>query len=235
MRMIDEGVVRDSGDVERSVNSTIIIATSNLGAEIFSQLAQIMELNTISNPDELSEKLVEEWYRKESSVRKALLQGDSGLDNGIKPEFLERFQLFIPYLPLPRIILAKIARKKLEKFREEQRELGYTIQLPTPRKESEWQELIPNSNYADIDPVSVMIAEDIIGQEASVTGARAINRFINSSVKVKVAEAIAERVDNNKSLDGAFRISTNGNSIFESSSRERPDVKVTFVGRRNII
>lgn len=230
MRMIDEGIVRDSLNIERSINNTALIATSNLGAEIFSDLAKVMRLDTLENPDEVSDKLIQEWYKVESQVRKSLRNGDKGLGNGVKPEFLERFQLFIPYLPLPRKIIAKIAMAKLLEFRSEMRELGYTIQLPKPLSAEEWKTK-HQVNYEDVDTVSAMIAEDLINRQASTTGARAINRFLDNSVKTKVANAIAYRVDHNLSMDGAFRITTNGNASFESVDREVPDVAVTFIER----
>ena len=45
MRMIDEGIVRDSLGIERSINNTVLIATSNLGAGVFSELAQTMKID----------------------------------------------------------------------------------------------------------------------------------------------------------------------------------------------
>lgn len=229
MRMIDEGIVRDSLSIERSINNTALLATSNLGAQIFSSLAQVMRLDTLENPNEVSDDLVKEWYKVESQVRKALQNGDEGLNNGVKPEFVERFQLFIPYLPLPRKIIAKIARSKLEQFRAEMREIGYIIQLPKPKTLNEWQNL--EVNYEDVDSVSAMIAEDIINREASTTGARAINRFIDNSVKTKVANEIAYRETNHLNMDGAFRIMTNGNASFEKVGIDVPDVLVQFVER----
>lgn len=231
MRMIDEGIVRDSRNIERSVNNTVIIATSNLGAQIFSELADSMNLNRNPRPDELTPALMDAWYGKESSVRKALQEGDVGRDNGIRPEFLDRFQMMIPYLPLPKKVQAQIARMKLVKFQKEQAEAGYQIQLPSPLPASEWQRIMPKSVYENIDSVSVMIAEDIINSEASTAGARAINRFMATSVKPKVANAIAIRKGRNQSIDGVFQITTNGHAIFEDSSQERPDIKVRFVER----
>lgn len=229
MRMIDEGIVRDSLGIERSINNTVLLATSNLGASIFSDLAQVMKLDTLENPDEISDELLNEWYKQETQVRKSLLEGDEGLNNGVKPEFIERFQLFIPYLPLARKTIAKIARGKLMKFREEMRSDGYIIQLPKAQPLEYWK--AREVNYEDVDSVSAMIAEDIINRDASTTGARAINRFIENSVKPAVANAIAFRKDNHLSMDGAFRIQTNGNASFENSALERPDVKVTFIPR----
>lgn len=229
MRMIQEGIVRDSLGIERSINTTALVATSNLGAGIFSDLAQVMKLDRLDDPNEVSETLINEWYKVETQVRKALLEGDEGRNNGIKPEFIERFPLFIPYLPLARKVISEIARGRLIKFRDEMLEDGYIVQLPKPQNKAYWKER--DVNYEDVDSVSVMIAEDIINREASTTGARAINRFIENSVKTAVANVIAYRVDNHLSVDGAFRLQTNGKASFENAGLERPDVKVTFIPR----
>ncbi|NRE14042.1 ATP-dependent Clp protease ATP-binding subunit [Enterococcus faecalis] len=229
MRMIDEGIVRDSLGIERSINNTVLIATSNLGAGVFSELAQTMKIDQQENPDAISEELINEWYKVETQVRKSLIAGDEGLNNGVKPEFIERFQLFVPYLPLARKVIAKIARTKLMKFRDEMKHEGYLIQLPKAESLEYWQER--HVNYEGVDSVSVMIAEDIINREASTTGARAINRFIENSVKTAVANAIAYRKNNHLSLDGAFRIQTNGKASFEEVGLERPDIEVTFISR----
>src|SRR5699024_9173736 len=229
MRMIDEGIVRDSLNIERSINNTALLATSNLGAHIFSSLSQVMRLDTIENPNVVSEELVKEWHKVETQVRKALQNGDEGLNNGVKQEFIERFQLLIPYLPLPRKIIAKIARVKLEQFRSEMKEIGYIIQLHKVKSLEEWREY--DVHYEDVDSVSAMIAEDIINREASSSGARAINRFIDNSVKTKVANEIAYREKNDLTMDGAVRIKTNGNASFEVIGIVRPDVSVVFVER----
>lgn len=229
MRMIDEGVVKDSLNIERSINNTVLVATSNLGAEVFSELASTMRLDEIDDPDELTEELEEAWYRKEAEMRKALQSGDKGLNNGIRPEFLERFKLFVPYLPLPKKVIAQIARKKLLEFKNEMATNGYYIQLPGPLKKETWQKLMPNSKHTDIDSISVMIAEDIVNSEAATAGARTIDRFIETSVKTKVANYIAERMEHNQSVDGAFRVSTNGEAMFESLDGGRPDVKVEYI------
>src|SRR5699024_913679 len=67
MRMIDEGIVVDKYGNQRSLNSTVIIATSNLGSDIFSDLSQVMHLNQQENPNELTSQLEEAWWRRESS------------------------------------------------------------------------------------------------------------------------------------------------------------------------
>lgn len=236
MRMIDEGIVRDSLNIERSINNTVVIATSNLGAKIFDDIQSSMGLDNRTNPNELTDELLQKWYEKEASVRKSLTTGgDIGADNAIKPEFLERFQLFVPYLPLPQVTKAEIARIKLETLRTDQKDLGYQIQLPDVWSKAKWSEIMrTKSSYDDVDKISVMIAEDIINSQSSQTGARAINRFIENSVKPKIANCIADRLDKGLPTDGAFRIDTNGYATFESEIAKRPDVKVTYIPREEL-
>lgn len=244
MRMIDEGVVRDSNNIERSVKSSIIIATSNLGAKIFSDLEQIMKLNQIDLPDipplyDFDKKKIEgtafeelkyQWKINESGLRKALQEGDVGKNNGIKPEFLERFKMFIPFLPLTRKTQAIIARKKLEKFKYEMMaQKNILIQIPKTKSQKEWQDLIQNSHYENVDGISVMIAEDILNQEASTTGARAIDRFVELNIKPKVAQMIKYRQENDLDLNGAIRLKTNGKAIFEGDTRGEADVEVEYI------
>lgn len=240
MRMIDEGVVRDSLNIERSINNTVVIATSNLGAKTFDDIQTALKLDNRKDPDVLTEELVQKWYEKDSSVRKSLTTGgDAGANNAIKPEFLERFQLFVPYLPLANATKAQIARSKLEKLKKEEKELGYYVQLPNKWSNDQWNtnmkvEAGTKSCYADIDKVSVMIAEDVINVQSSQTGARAINRFMENSVKPQLANCIAERVEEDLPTDGAFRIDTNSFASFETLEKRMPGVTVTYVPREEL-
>src|SRR5690625_7801935 len=102
------------------------------------------------------------------------------------------------------------------------REIGYVIQLPKPKPLVEWKKL--EVNYDDLDSVIAMVAEDIINREASTTGARAINRFIDNSVKTKVANTIAYRKTNDLSIDGGSRSMTNGKASVEKVSIDVLDV-----------
>lgn len=238
MRMIDDGIVRDSHNVERSINTTIVFATSNLGAKIFSDLADNMHLNRQANPNVLTEGLDEAWFRKEAEVRKALQSGDVGRNNGIKPEFLERFSEFIPYFPHAKKSIANIARKQLEEFQESMRHATYPINIGLPAKKDHayWQRQmsVATTPYGDNDELSVMIAEDIIGSEAQTTGARSIARFINGRVKAKTMRLLADRVEKNLPIDGQFRLVAK-NPSFQSNKNARPDVEVVYVSKEEML
>lgn len=238
MRMIDDGIVRDSNNVERSINTTIVFATSNLGAKIFSDLADNMHLSRQKDPNVLTEGLDEAWFRKEAEVRKALQSGDVGRHNGIKPEFLERFNEFIPYFPHAKKSIANIARMQLETFQNEMKTAVCPINIGLPAKKDNryWQKQMSTSAtpYGDNDELSVMIAEDIIGSEAQTTGARAIARFIEGRVKSKTMRLLAYRTSHNLPVDGQFRLKA-ANPSFQSNGGARPDVEVEYVPKEVLI
>lgn len=54
MRMIDKEIARDSHGIKRSLNSTVIIEISNLGADIFEQLKETLHLDRQANPNQLT-------------------------------------------------------------------------------------------------------------------------------------------------------------------------------------
>lgn len=237
MRMIDDGIARDSHNIDRSLNSTIIVATSNLGANIFAQLADNMHLSRQQDPDVLKSTLIEEWMSREQTVRHALQSGDEGLNNGIKPEFLERFSLFVPFLPLARKTIAMIARAQLEYFVKQMKDNGrfsINIQLPAKQSHAYWQQLMGEyTEYGDDDPVSVMIAQDVIGPNAKDNGARSITRYIDQHVKTAVVDVLDERVRHNLPIDGAFRLEAK-NASFESNNRKMAGVKVVYIPIENL-
>lgn len=237
MRMIDDGIARDSHNIDRSLNSTIIVATSNLGASIFAQLADNMHLSRQQDPDVLKPALLEDWMSREQTVRHALQSGDEGLNNGIKPEFLERFSLFVPFLPLARKTIAMIARAQLEYFVKQMKDNGrfsINIQLPAKQSHAYWQQLMGEyTEYGDDDPVSVMIAQDVIGPNAKDNGARSITRYIDQHVKTAVVDVLDERVRHNLPIDGAFRLEAK-NASFESNNRKMAGVKVVYIPIENL-
>ncbi len=61
---------------ERSLNSTVVIATSNLAAKAFGQLNDSMNLALPKrNQNEYNPKLYSAWWNKENEVRKAIQTG----------------------------------------------------------------------------------------------------------------------------------------------------------------
>ncbi|MGX5378214.1 AAA family ATPase [Ligilactobacillus sp. LYQ135] len=233
MRMIDEGIARDSHGIERSLNSTIIIATSNLGADVFGQLKETLKLDRESNPNKLNTQLLTEWERRKESVKTALLSGNSGRDDGIKPEFLQRFSLMIPFMPLATKSYAMIARMQLEDFVEDMKnniEYPITIQLPQKESHAYWTRQMSSSTtpFDNDDPISVMIAKDKISKEANKTGAREITNYINNTVKTDVIKLLDYRVSHHLPINGAFRLSVSHASFFDNSGK-LSDIKVDYI------
>lgn len=237
MRMIDDGIARDSHNIDRSLNSTVIIATSNLGAKQMSQMSYNLRLDAQPDPNAYDPRLDEAWQRQEQTIRTNLQEGDPGRNNGIKPEFLERFSLFVPYLPLSKKSIALIARMQLDHFIYQMEHEGrYPIKIVMPARLShaEWQRLISSkTEYGDDDPISVMIADDVIGTDSSANGARSISRFIDQRVKVAVVDALDYRVTHNLPIDGAFKLSAE-NASFQSNDRKLAHVKVTYVPKEQL-
>lgn len=233
MRMIDEGIARDSHDIERSLNSTIIIATSNLGADIFGQLKDNMHLDRQADPNEFSQEIADAWWKRHASVENGLLSGNVGRNDGIKAEFLQRFNLLIPFLPLAKKTIAMIARMQLERLANDMKKNSFypiTIQLPQKESHDYWTKQMQTSTtpYKDDDPISVMIAEDIIGKEANKTGARDISKYINNTVKTKIIKLLDYRVRNNLKIDGVFRLSV-GHASFIDNSNNVSRIEVQYI------
>ena len=158
--------------------------------------------------------------------------GDPGRNNGIKAEFLERFSLFVPFLPLAKKTIAMIARRQMESFVRSMKDAGQysiRIQLPDPYSHERWQQLLgEKTEYGDDDPISVMIANDVIGPDAKTNGARSITRFINQQVKPAVIDVLDSRVKQKLPINGVFRLSAE-NADFQSNGRKRPKVSCSYI------
>ena len=89
------------------------------------------------------------------------------------------------------------------------------------------------TEYGDDDPVSVMIAQDVIGPNAKDNGARSITRYIDQHVKTAVVDVLDERVRHNLPIDGAFRLEAK-NASFESNNRKMAGVKVVYIPIENL-
>lgn len=240
MRMLDEGIVRDSHGVDRAINNTIVIATSNLGAKFFNDLGSNMKLDRNKNPDAYSDELYYNFVNKRQDLIQALVNGDDGQNNGIKPEILQRFQVIIPYLPLPKAIFAEITRIKIQALQAKWSIPGsiyalggasIRIKMPKPRDAEWWYNHTGNTDFAGIDPLSAMISSDMVNAKANQEGARAVDEIINTRLVAKITQQIADRMDAGKRVDsayGAFYIDTNGHAFFEDAGHSNPDISVEF-------
>lgn len=238
MRMIDEGIAKDSHGVERSLNSTVIIATSNLGADIFGQLKSNLRLDQETNPNEFNPRIADAWWRRRESVTNGLLSGNVGRDDGIKPEFLQRFSLLIPFMPLAKKTIAMIARMQLEKFVKQMKnnaQMSITIQLPQLENHNYWANQMHTdaTPYGGNDPISVMIAEDVISKEAEKKGAREVSSYVENTIKTDVIKVLDQRITMGLPIDGAFRLSVASASFIDNSGNV-PRVAVEYIDRENL-
>lgn len=241
MRMLDEGIVRDSHGVDRSINNTIVLGTSNLGAKFFNDLGSNMKLDRNKNPDAYSDELYYNFVNKRQDLIQALINGDDGQNNGIKPEILQRFQAIIPYLPLPKAIFAQITRIKINALKQKWSIPGtiyalggesINIVMPKPRDARWWYERTGNTDFAGMDPLSVMISSDMVNAKADQEGARAVDEIINTRLIAKITQQIADRIEAGKPIGadyGAFYVGTNGHAFFEDAGHSNADISVKFV------
>lgn len=241
MRMLDEGIVRDSHGVDRSINNTIVLGTSNLGAKFFNDLGSNMKLDRNKNPDAYSDELYYNFVNKRQDLIQALINGDDGQNNGIKPEILQRFQAIIPYLPLPKAIFAEITRIKIQALKRKWSIPGtiyalggarINIKIPQPRDAEWWFKRTGNTDFVGMDPLSVMISSDMVNAKADQEGARAVDEIINTRLIAKITQQIADRIDAGKPIDsnyGAFYVGTNGHAFFEDAGHSNADISVKFV------
>lgn len=246
MRMLDEGVVRDSHGVDRAINNTVVFATSNLGAKVFSDLGKDIKISRNSDPDKYTDKLYYTFFDKKADINRALIEGDIGAHNGIKPEILQRFQAIIPFMPLLKPIFGQIARKKIKNMKEIWAKPGaiyalknqsIKIMTPAPQNADWWMDHLGNNSFAGLDPLSVMIVDDMINAQSEEEGARAVDGIINSRLKAKITQLISDRIDAGLSVDaknGAFYVDTNGNASFEHGNHEHADISVTFLTTQEI-
>lgn len=240
MRMIDEGIVRDGHGVDRSINNTVVFATSNLGAKNFNELGKGIKVNRSSDPDKYTDELYYKFFDRKSDINRALIEGDIGADNGIKPEILQRFQAIIPYMPLSKSIFGLITHLKIQKLKAEWNKpgsiyalgnKGIRIMIPRAKDKEWWMQQTGNAQYAGLDPLSAMIVDDMINAKSDEEGARAIENILNTRLKSKVTELISERLDADLPIDsdsGAFLVKTNGHATFEDGSLDHADIDVTF-------
>lgn len=224
MRVVDEGIVHDSLGTEHSITNTILFATSNLASAQYETIHNQTNRDLLPDPNKLRLIDVEKWEQMEPQVRQSTINGDENLGNGLRPEFLERFSNFVPFLPLTKPTQAVIAQAYLEKFQQDEKDFkNYTIIFEPREDYAYWQKRFHkedgdelNIHYNDVNSVSVMITYDVLNEESSKTGARAIQRYIDTITvpqftnRVQMLERMGE--DPTKYI---FWIKTNGEASFE--------------------
>ena len=186
LAILDEGIVtfeteNREGNIEVnqvSLRNTIVIATTNAGAEVFENDAKYSQRN-VSDSEDLNRS---EVNRLISAVRSHLIA------NGFKPELLGRFSRIIPYRGLSEAEYLAIAESKIESLVRSFRDMrDIELVLNEPRQ---W----PKDTY---DYFTTDVALDITFVRAQIQstktgGARKIHREIEDNLKDEIIDKIID-------------------------------------------
>lgn len=210
--ILDEGLVTYVGkgadgyetEFKASLKNTIIIATSNAGADAFNELHKYA--NVEMHGEELTKEMEENARIVEASIIEAL--GSSNL----KPEFLQRFSVIVPFSTLSEKTLTEIAQMMLISLLRQIKDVkGYEIRIP------------PNKRWADypdvfIDEISMFVVFERMNTEnANESGARRIRSIIQRDVLGAILDAIYENPHHTK-----FNLMTDGKARFQNPDDASP-------------
>lgn len=186
LAILDEGIVtfeteNREGNIEVnqvSLRNTIVIATTNAGAEVFENDAKYSQRN-VGDSEDLNRS---EVNRLISAVRSHLIE------SGFKPELLGRFSRIIPYRGLSEAEYLAIAESKIESLVRSFRDMrDIELVLNEPRQ---W----PKDTY---DYFTTDVALDITFVRAQIQstktgGARKIHREIEDNLKDEIIDKIID-------------------------------------------
>ncbi len=106
LQILDEGVLTDANSQTIDFKNTVIVMTSNIGAEEFNKES----LGFFEN-----KKSKEEFYQTEESVKKSL-------NEIMKPELINRIDKILTFTPLSEKTIEKITKKEIEELKKELKE-----------------------------------------------------------------------------------------------------------------
>ncbi|MCH8518488.1 ATP-dependent Clp protease ATP-binding subunit, partial [Candidatus Gracilibacteria bacterium] len=106
LQILDEGILTDNKGRKINFKNTIVIMTSNIGQEEFSQKAAQIGFN-ISEDEE--EKIMQDFEKAENKIK-------DSLTDFFSPEFLNRIDKVLVFRPLDTKALKKIIKIQLEKL-----------------------------------------------------------------------------------------------------------------------
>ena len=217
LAILEEGIVRyhEKGadgymvTPEVSLKNTIIIATSNVAAELFKDVHQYSRLRTTitqENMNEFSASLKQEYRDLEGDIHDALIAAFS-------PEFVGRFSNIVPFYALHETTLIEICHRSIMNLIKDlnSRPEGYNIKVRQPKK---W-------SHGGYDIVASELTMYVCFELANIDdsnfgGARAIMRYIDNEVFPSILDAILDNPDKRR-----FYVHTNGKCSFEN-----PDYQV---------
>ena len=212
-----------------SLKNTIVIATSNAGAETFDSLNRFGEINR-NGKQEDSNLLTQELKRQWRSIQLDIEQGL--MADGIKPEIIGRFDRIVPFLSLSDSTMLEIAHKGIEETKHILMDF-YGINIRTQPK-IEW--LHGERFFAD--ELSMFLVFDLAQQEDSKSGgARRIKRLIETEFEEQITLAMDEypeirtfdvRLNGKASFQGDGITAGEGEILVEPTVDEIPKANFSF-------
>lgn len=186
-----------------SVRNAIIIATSNKGHKVFTNIDKNSEEILDAKQGEIDVFTDEVKFRArdlQPQIEKAL-EGDK-----FRPELLQRFDSIVPFSTLTVPTMMEIADMQIKDMIKKFYKKGYEINMNDPVT---WTG--GYKDYTASDICMYVIIERINFENKNQTGARNVRRIIES-----IEEDILEAIDNNPGFTN-FDIMTDGNCRFESA------------------
>ncbi|MEB5648566.1 AAA family ATPase [Mammaliicoccus sciuri] len=186
-----------------SVRNAIIIATSNKGHKVFTNIDKNSEEILDAKQGEIDVFTDEVKFRArdlQPQIEKAL-EGDK-----FRPELLQRFDSIVPFSTLTVPTMMEIADMQIKDMIKKFYKKGYEINMNDPVT---WTG--GYKGYTASDICMYVIIERINFENKNQTGARNVRRIIES-----IEEDILEAIDNNPGFTN-FDIMTDGNCRFESA------------------
>lgn len=212
LAILDEGIVRHNEvgadgyliTHEVSLKNTIVIATSNVAANLFKDVNQYSRLRTTitqENMNKYSASLKQEYRDLENDIHDALRDAFS-------PEFVGRFSNIVPFYALHETTLIEICHRSIMKLIKQlnSRPEGYNVKVREPMK---W-------SYGGYDLVASELTMYVCFELANIDdsnfgGARAIKRYIDNEIFPNILDAILDNPDKRR-----FFVHTNGKCSFEN-------------------
>lgn len=186
-----------------SVRNAIIIATSNKGHKVFTNIDKNSEEILAAKQGEIDVFTDEVKFRArdlQPQIEKAL-EGDK-----FRPELLQRFDSIVPFSTLTVPTMMEIADMQIKDMIKKFYKKGFEINMNDPVT---WTG--GYKDYTASDICMYVIIERINFENKNQTGARNVRRIIES-----IEEDILEAIDNNPGFTN-FDIMTDGNCRFESA------------------
>ncbi|HDF3191483.1 TPA: ATP-dependent Clp protease ATP-binding subunit [Staphylococcus aureus] len=217
LAILDEGIVRHNEigadgymiTHEVSLKNTIVIATSNVAADLFKDVNQYSRLRTTitqENMNEYSAALKQEYRDLEIDIHDALRDAFS-------PEFVGRFSNIVPFYALHETTLIEICHRSIMKLIKQlnSRPEGYNVKVREPMK---WTHGGYNIVASELTMYVCFELANI--DDSNFGGARAIKRYIDNEIFPSILDAILDNPDKRR-----FFVHTNGKCSFEN-----PDYQV---------